>query len=155
MTRRAALRAALGASAATLAPPALAQWREGSAYPSLTAVLDTLLPADALTPSASALGVAREITDFIAGSEPLQRLFAAALDWMDAQGGRPFRELPAMQQAVLVQAMADSDPDRIPGRFYHVLRALAVEFHYARPEAIAGLALNPAPQPLGYPPPWS
>lgn len=154
VTRRAALLAALGAGAAALGLPASAQWRADARFPSLAAVLDVLLPGDALTPPASALGADREIAAFVSDSEPLVRLFAAALGWMDEQGGQPFGDLPADRQAALVQAMAVSDPNLVPGRFYHILRALAVEFHYARPEAIAGLALNPAPQPLGYPPPW-
>lgn len=119
---------------------------------SLGAVLDRLLPADDLSPSATALGIDAEIAAFLGDEGPLLQLFALALDWMDGLDGRPFRDLPTMRQAQILDAMAAGDPDQIPGRFYHILRALAVEFFYARPEALGGLPLHPAPQPEGYPP---
>lgn len=121
---------------------------------SLGAVLDCLLPADALSPSATALGVDREIRDFLKENELLWRLVTAGLAWLDSRTDQPFRELPPARQALILDEAQTWDPDQIPGRCYHILRALAVEFYFAHPEAIADLSLNPAPQPAGYPPPW-
>ena len=50
---------------------------------------------------------------------------------------------------------ADPDYNQIPGRFFHIVRAFAVELYFAKPEAISGYPLNPAPQPAGYLPPWN
>ena len=121
---------------------------------SLAPVVDTLLPADDVSPSASALGVDKDIADFVAENDMMTRLFAAALDWMDHLADRPFRDLTPPEQTEVLTFMESADFNAIPGRFYHILRALAVEFYYARSEAVAGFPLDPAPQPNGYPPPW-
>jgi hypothetical protein len=121
---------------------------------SLASVVDTLLPADDVSPSASALGVDRDIADFVAENELMSRLFDTALDWMDHLADRPFRDLTPPEQTEVLTYMENADFNAIPGRFYHILRALALEFYYARSEAVAALPLNPAPQPNGYPPPW-
>jgi len=121
---------------------------------SLASVVDVLLPADDVSPSASALGVDRDIADFVSENEMLTRLFETALDWMDHVGDEPFRDLPPFQQVEVLTFMESSDFNAVPGRFYHILRALAVEFYYARAEAVAGFPLDATPQPNGYPPPW-
>ncbi|MGQ0565861.1 MAG: gluconate 2-dehydrogenase subunit 3 family protein [Gemmobacter sp.] len=149
-SRRAALSAMLSVGLAPLLPPSAA-WADAP-HAALGAVLDTLLPDDGLTPAATALGLDAELRDLLAGNDLLSRLFATALDWMDSQGPRPFRDLSPADRTAMLAAMAASDPNLIPGRFYHVVRALAVELYYARPEALAGLPLRPAPQPFGYPP---
>lgn len=122
---------------------------------SLASVVDTLLPADDVSPSASALGVDRDIAAFVAESDMLTRLFVAALDWMDHLADRPFQDLTPSQQVEVLTFMESADFNAVPGRFYHILRALAVEFYYARSEAVVGFPLNAAPQPNGYPPPWA
>ena len=121
---------------------------------SLASVVDALLPEDDVSPSGSALGVDRDVADFVAENEMLTRLFETALDWMDSLGDDPFYNLPPSQQVEVLTFMESADFNVVPGRFYHILRSLAVEFYYARAEAVAGLPLDPAPQPNGYPPPW-
>lgn len=149
--RRRALLALLSAGLAPLLPPpALAAGPDDLA--SLGAVLDALLPADAFSPAATALGVEAQITDVLGDAGPMRQLFALALGWMDGLEERPFRDLPPMRQAAILDAMAASDYNQIPGRFYYLVRAMAVEFAYATPEALGGLPLHPAPQPEGYPP---
>ncbi|MFN7224756.1 MAG: gluconate 2-dehydrogenase subunit 3 family protein [Paracoccaceae bacterium] len=122
---------------------------------SLGAVLDVLLPDDSVTPAATAVGIDRDLRDFLAENDLLTQLFGAALGWMDQISGGSFSTANPDVQHDLLSQMSESDFNQIPGRFYHIIRALAVEFYYARPEALAGLPLNPAPQPLGYPPPWA
>ena len=119
---------------------------------SLGAVLDTLFPADALCPSATELGVDVNIREALGSEGPLLLLFKLAIDWMDGLNDRPFRDLPPAQQTEIVEAMALSDFNQIPGRFYHIARALTLEFAYASPDALGGLPLHFAPQPEGYPP---
>ena len=121
---------------------------------SLASVVDTLLPADDVSPSASALGVDRDIADFVKENDMMTQLFVAALDWMDQLADMPFHDLEPSQQAEVLAFMESADFNAIPGRFYHILRALAVEFYYDRSGAISGFPLQPAPQPNGYLPPW-
>ncbi len=149
--RRRALLGLLSAGLAPLLPPAGVAAAPGD-LASLGAVLDTLLPADAFGPAATALGAEVQIVAFLGENGPLRQLFGLALGWMDGLEDRPFRDLPPPRQAAIVAAMADSDFNQIPGRFYHILRALAVEYTYAAPGALGGLPLHPAPQPDGYPP---
>lgn len=151
--RRELLFASLSAGIAALCPPALAQGRPD--FGSLAALVDTLLPADAVSPAASALGVERELEGYLTRTDLMARLSGAALGWLDGLADRPFRDLTEAQRIEIVSFMAQADYNQIPGRFYHVVRALACELYYARPEAIAGYPLHPAPQPQGYPPPWS
>lgn len=152
LPRRQVLALIAGAGLAGLAPlPALPQ--TGSAA-SLGMVLDVLFPADDMSPAATTLGIDRDIAEFAATNPQLQRLFDLALAWLDQSEGQPFAALTADARAKALERMERSDFNQVPGRFFHILRALAAEFYYARPESLAGLSLNPAPQPLGYPPPW-
>lgn len=150
--RRDLLISALAAGLSGIALPARAQ--AGDAFASLGAVLDTFLPADDLSPSATALGVEREVQEAITRNATMTRFFEAALGWLDGLDGAPFRDLPEPRRDEILAALAEADFNEIPGRFYHLMRAFAVEFYFSHPEAFAGYPLEPAPQPMGYPPPW-
>jgi hypothetical protein len=121
----------------------------------LDAFLDVLLPADDLSPAASVLGIGEDLRAMTAPGTPYAQLTDLALNWLDGLDSVPFAGLAPATQVQVVQFMAAADYNEIPGRFYHLTRALAVELYYARPEAITGFPLNSAPQPAGYPPPWS
>lgn len=120
----------------------------------LAAYVDVLLPADAVSPAASVLGVDAAILDLAAGQPLLARLIAVVGDWLDTAGNEPFASMDPARQAALVDEMSAADPDYLEGRFYQLIRLLAIEFHYADPAALAGLDLAASPQPAGYPPPW-
>jgi len=152
-TRRAALVSGLSAGLVPFLPPGVAG-READALASLGALLDTLLPDDGLSPAATAVGVDVEIRALLETDPRLFQFFGAALSWLDGLADRPLRDLDPATRHDIVSALAASDVYQIPGRFYHIVRALAVEVYFARPEALAGLPLYPAPQPQGYPPPW-
>ncbi|MFN3844686.1 MAG: gluconate 2-dehydrogenase subunit 3 family protein [Paracoccaceae bacterium] len=154
ITRRQALSLSLSAGLAAVLPDVAAA-QASDDLTSLGAVLDALLPDDGVTPAATALGIEHDLRGFLAGNDMLTQLFGAALGWMDQISGGSFRTASPDEQHDLLSQMSDADFNQIPGRFYHIIRALAVEFYYARPEALAGLPINPAPQPLGYPPPWA
>lgn len=157
-SRRQALIGLVGAALAlTVLPPCAARAAtdpSGAELATLRAYVDVLLPADDLTPAASALGVADAILDLAQGQELLGRLIAIVCDWLDASGAGAFATLSATDRETIVDYMAKADPDVLEGRFYRLIRLLAIDLYYARPEALAGLALAPSPQPLGYPPPW-
>ena len=120
----------------------------------LDAVLDVLLPADDLTPAASALGVGADILALAADQPLLAELITRVCAWLDTTGAGRFVDLTATDKETVVAYLAQADVDTLEGRFYQLVRLLAIEFYYARPEALAGLDLNPTPQPAGYPPPW-
>lgn len=130
-----------------------AQFRPLPAGP-LAEIVDLILPADAMSPSASDLGVHTEIQNTIAGHPLLRRLFEYGLTWIDQVGGRPFLELPREAQLQILNFAEQADFNQVPGRFFAVLRVLACELYFSQTEAIAGYPLNDAPQPDGYLPPW-
>lgn len=148
----------LGGLAAALAPLAprlsTAQPLPDGAGPLLAAYVDVLLPEDGLTPAASTLGVHEAILDLATTQDLLGRLIALVAEWLDQTGPAPFAALPPKLRAARVDELALADPDHLEGRFHQLIRLLAIELYYARPEALAGLDLAPAPQPAGYPPPW-
>jgi hypothetical protein len=131
----------------TAAPPNLRS--------TLAGFVDTILPADDLSPAASALGVHGEILGFADEVAGLADFLRGAAVWLNATGDAPFQALPERDRVRVVEWMSQSDKSEAPYRLFEVVRMLAVEFYYAHPEAIAGFPLNEAPQPQGYPPPWA
>jgi hypothetical protein len=121
----------------------------------LASFLDTLLPADGFGPAASTLGIDAEILGYAPDGSDLDRLIALGTGWLDGLDARPFADLPTTTRDDVLRFMERADRAQVPGRFFAVLRQFAMELYHARPETIAGLPLNPAPQPEGYPPPWS
>lgn len=121
----------------------------------LAAFVDTLLPDDGVTPAASALGIDRDLRDFIQGSDQFLTMTDMVCDWLNTLGPAPFDALSPQDRLHIVDYMAEADHNLLEGRFYHLVRLLAIEFYYARAEALAGLDLAPAPQPAGYLPPWT
>lgn len=121
----------------------------------LDAYVDILLPADNLSPAASALGVGQSIWTVAADQPLLAELILRVADWLDATGAGRFVDLSTEDQTTVVAYMEKADVDHLEGRFFQLIRLLAIEFYYAEPAALAGLPLNPTPQPEGYPPPWA
>lgn len=156
-TRRQALCGLAAVTLAGVAPDLARPARAGTPNDhrdTLDAFVDILLPPDDLTPAASALGVGASIADLAKGQTLLAALIQRVGDWMDSTGAGRFVALTAADRATLVDYMAQADIDTLEGRFFQLIRLFAIEFYYDHPAAIAGLALDPAPQPSGYPPPW-
>jgi hypothetical protein len=86
------------------------------------AFCDTLVPADALTPAASALGVPKEILADLQGQPLGERLLVAGCDWLDRECRGDFAAASeALRDAALqkMQAMPWESPG---GRFFVVMR---------------------------------
>jgi hypothetical protein len=152
--RRAARRLALGMALACTDLKALAAGAATSDAERIArtfaAFCDTLVPADALTPAASALGVPKEILADLDGQPLGQRLLAAGCDWLDRECRGDFAAAAeAMRDAALVrmQAMPWESP---AGRFFVVMRNTVMADYYVQPLAWRGLALDRPPQPLGF-----
>lgn len=153
--RRAARRVALAAALVCTdlpglaATPAQGAGSERSAR-TFTAFCDTLVPADALTPAASALGVPNAILGDVRGDPLGERLVAAGCAWLDAECQGDFAGASeAARQAALerMQAMPWESP---AGRFFVVMRNTVMADYYVQPASWRGLALDRAPQPLGF-----
>lgn len=144
----------LSPMAPVLSGPAEAQ-RAAEPVALLNAYVDVLLPADHLSPAASRLGVGQSIWSLAADQPLLAELILRVAEWLDQVGGVSFADLSPEDHTAVVTYMEKADANHLEGRFFQLIRLLAIEFYYAEPEAIAGLALNPAPQPEGYPLPWS
>ncbi|MEQ8903131.1 MAG: gluconate 2-dehydrogenase subunit 3 family protein [Roseovarius sp.] len=152
--RDAILRLASGCLVSLVSSPAVGQTATIERQ-TLDAVIDTLLPADDMTPSATLLGVSAELMLLAPKGSSLHRLFALGTTWLDTLDARSFAELPSETRQDVLRYMERADYNEVPGRFFQLLRQMTVEIYYAQPQTYAGLSLNPAPQPEGYPPPWT
>jgi hypothetical protein len=138
-----------GASAAALASPS------GEEQATLAAFLDTLLPRDQLSGSATELGVDRQLWAFSNTEPDFRKLVDYGCRWLNMTGSTRFSVLASEQQIAVVDWMSRADWNEIPRRFYELVRQVAIELYYANPAALSGLPISRSPQPLGYPPPWS
>ncbi|MGZ5155107.1 MAG: gluconate 2-dehydrogenase subunit 3 family protein [Caldimonas sp.] len=153
--RRAARRLALAAAfactdlAALAATPAPAAGGERLAR-TFASFCDTLVPADALTPAASALGVANAILGELRGDELGERLLAAGCAWLDADCQGDFAGAGEAARVAALERMQAMPWESPAGRFFVVMRNTVMADYYVQPAAWRGLALDRPPQPLGF-----
>jgi hypothetical protein len=126
---------------------------------------DLILPQDAASPGAGALGVGAFIDEWISAPYPQQRADRAkvvgGLLWLDAQSrmlhGRAFVDLAAQQQATLLDALSVPVPVArmvAPVAFMDTLRRLFVLGFYSLPEGKADMGyVGDQPTPGAYPGP--
>ena len=114
------------------------------------AFCDTLIPADALTPSASALGLVQTLLDDIASDATAQRLASVGCTWLDEQAHGDFAIGGVDAREAIVQRMSELAWETPPQRFYALVRNTLMVEYYAQPASWRGLALTRAPQPLGF-----
>jgi hypothetical protein len=128
---------------------------------------DLILPKDAASPGAGALGVGAFIDEWISAPYPQQRADRAkvvgGLIWLDAQSrtlhGRAFVDLAAQQQALLLDALSVPVPIArmvTPVAFMDTLRRLFVLGFYSLPEGKADMGyVGDQPTAGAYPGPTS
>lgn len=116
----------------------------------LGAYVDTLLPADDVTPAATALGVHDEILAGRLGQDVPESLLRKGCRWLNHQAGGDFSRLTPEQQHRVVAWMAQASRSRGPRVFYDYVRRRAVTLYYTHPESWADSALTHTPQPRGY-----
>jgi hypothetical protein len=121
----------------------------------LAAYLDTLLPRDEVSPSASDLGLHRQILAESRSSRLQSRLIRAGCHWLDQAAEGSFTAATPEVRVVIVSWMSTSAWDQIPRRFYEILRQRVIELYYARTDTLGGLPIRQPPQPDGYPQPWA
>ena len=127
-----------------------------SRRPALQRCLDTLLPADALTPAATDLGLDTELLAELEHSPPARRrLYLQGLDWCEQQArtryARSLAHLTLEECDAILHQAADTSPEAVPARFVLQLRDRAFALYYTHPEALTGITGAGPPQPAGYP----
>ena len=132
---------ALAADAATVVP---------DPDPTFNAFCDTLIPADELSPSASALGVPARILADAANSASLQRLIGFSTAWLDQAAGGDFAGADEGLRNDILEAMSQLPWEAPHRRFFDLMRDLAMGYFYSQPAALAGMATDQPPQPAGY-----
>jgi len=152
--RRAARRLLLAAVALAAADlPALAASPAVDAAAmarTFTVFCDTLVPADALTPAASAFGIADAIRADITGDRLAERLLAAGCSWLDATCAGDFSRADEVARVAACERMQAMPWQSPAGRFFQIMRNTVMAAYYAEPASWRGLALDRPPQPLGF-----
>lgn len=156
-TRREALALIASALAGTVAygGSALAQAAAAAApAPGLAATFgafcDTLVPADALSPSASALGVPARILAEVDANPQLKRLVDFSGGWLDQAAGGDFAGADEGLRNGILEAMSALPWEAPQRRFFDLMRDLVMGYYYSQPAALAGMATDQPPQPAGY-----
>ena len=138
-----------------IALPASADTAEGAtvsfSLATLTAAVDTLIPADALTPSASTLGVAQLIANQADADSVFHPWLVAGLKWLDQGAPGSFLLRDASARTALMQTLTDAPIGSQTRIFFELLRLRTMTAYYADPRSRIGLAIERPPQPIGYP----
>lgn len=116
----------------------------------LRILLDSILPADDLTPAASTLSVHSQLLAIAQQDATLGRLISQGCGWLEQTYGA-LSALNTAQIEQLLQAMSVADWESGPRVFFHEIRDRSVQLYYADSRSWAGLAVNRPPQYLGYP----
>ena len=106
-------------------------------------------------PVGGKFGVTDDLLEISRGNQLYAKLVALGCAWLDSTGTGSFSTLSEADQITVVRWMTTADWNQIPRRFYFLTRQAAVELYYSSTYATNGLPLNDAPQPNGYPPPWT
>jgi len=114
------------------------------------AFIDTLIPADDITPSASALGVHLEIISYTKTDIAYGRLIQLGCRWLNHQSDGDFTRLPGPQRIQILQWMEHADDHTLPALFFNRIRYQAMAYYYSQPASWKDLGLQHPPQPLGY-----
>lgn len=123
-------------------------------HSTLLALIDTLIPADE-TPSASGLGLDRQLMRHAETVENYMALLALGCQWLDNQAQAShrlaFAHLTASQRTSIVTLAENSAAGSIPRQLFEHVRVDLFTFYYSHPAILPSLGLRGAPQPFGYP----
>ena len=117
----------------------------------LAAAVDTLIPADAQTPSASTLGIAQLIANQADADSAFRPWLIEGLKWCDQGVPGSFAQRDVSARTALMQTLADSPVGSQTRIFFELLRLRTMTAYYADPRSRIGLAIERPPQPIGYP----
>ena len=117
----------------------------------LTAFLDTLIPADAASPSASEAGVTDRLMAEAGRDPTYARLIQVGCRWIDVQTGGEFAGAPEAARILVAEWMSKAALDTPPRRFFDLVRDHALALYYTVPASWRGSPFERPPQPIGYP----
>jgi len=117
---------------------------------SLRAFVDVLIPADAFSPAASAVGVDAQIIALSKNDYRFRKLLSVGFKWLDSQMPGGFAQLPEDAQIRVVDWMSQADGNSLPRRLFEILRYESMSFYYADHRSWQGLSIQRPPQPIGY-----
>ncbi|MDO9003795.1 MAG: gluconate 2-dehydrogenase subunit 3 family protein [Aquabacterium sp.] len=115
----------------------------------LSPFIDHLIPADELSPAASALGVAQRIWNDAMATPDGRMLVERVCQWLD-QYGEGFASLDDSEREVLVRWMSQAPWESPQRRFFHLVREQAFTLYYTQPAALKGFPFDRPPQPMGF-----
>lgn len=103
-------------------------------FETLRVLCDLILPADEVSPAASAAGAAEYIERLCAHNARLAKTFRAGLAWLNAQSGGAFAKLPADGQTKLLDGICDRRKAKGPGvEFFDWARKMTIDAFYTHP----------------------
>lgn len=156
--RRLLLATGIGAAIAAKARGAWAAVLGDGGRDSLRALapfLDTLIPSDSISGSATDLGIEKQLTALSATRPHYERLLVLGCGWLDSEarkeGASDFAALaPDMREAVV--ARAEAAPENTPPwRFFQTVHLQAKIYYYGDPRSWPALGFDGPPQPIGFP----
>ena len=120
----------------------------------LRAWIDTLLPADEVSPAASELKVDANIAQVARGNQDYLRLITMGCLWLNQQagkqGGQAFEQLDDSDREQIVNLAEQAPARSAPKVFFERTRLDAFHYYYARPESWSMLNYPGPPQPYGF-----
>jgi hypothetical protein len=121
---------------------------------SLPAFLDTLLPPEDGSPSATALGIHRRLPGAFPGRSR-RRLLMRGCTWLDdtarRRGGAGFADLGEVERNAIVAATENAPRNSLPRVFFEEVRRELFRLYYADARSWAAFGYGGPPQPAGFP----
>ena len=127
-----------------------ARQRKPDTLTTLSTFLDTLIPADGLTPSATSAGVLTDLQAYMSRHRMYIRFIRLGCRWLDKQAPAGFDAMTEVERIKLLDRMSRARVNSLPRRFFDIMRYQAMNYYYSKPVAWKGLPVNRPPQPLGY-----
>jgi hypothetical protein len=120
-------------------PTALAAETPEGDTATITAYLDTLIPEDRLSPSASGVGIDTVIHRYIEASAQRAEFVAQGCRWLDEQArfqdADSFAAMPGEAREVIVASMASAPGDAAPGCSSNCCAPMPCDFTMPDPKA--------------------
>jgi hypothetical protein len=139
----------LASREALAARPARAVQSAARAPASWVLFLDHLIPADALSPSASGLQVDRQLWSEVRQDAEYLRLVVFGCQWLDRYHPLGFAGLSEPEREKLLTWMSQAPWEAPQRRFFDLVRDHAMTLYYLQPQARHGTLLEAPPQPMG------
>ena len=159
ITRRFLLKAALIPGLVTgwvsrLTGPGVAQSSANIDANTLAAWLDTLIPADDISPAATDVGVHEKLIGRAMLDPAYSRLLAEGCRWLDRSAktfdGAKFAYLTEDKRIKIVSIAAGANSRSVPRIFFEVSRRESMFHYYAHPDSWTFIGYHGPPQPNGF-----